>query len=387
MSTLSLEKFLQMLKSRKNRAQNLLKKYGDAWLVISYGREDSNIEYLLGVHSYGLILTLLTQDKLHVLVGSLEKSFVEDMNHIDSVDVFYGYKDFISKTEKLLKEFSGMKILANFSAYDVCPHASAIRYSHYADLEYLSRKYEFTLSSAGRFVYELRKTKTQEELEILKESARKTLTILDDLVDHNIIRPGTTEREIMAELYKRCYSIAEPSFEPIVASGPNTANPHHISSNRKIQKNDIVYIDFGVRYLTMSADITRVYIVGSVEKEIINTYVAVFDAQDEAINTIKPGIEFSKPDEIAREILKKHGYDPSLFSHSLGHPLGVDVHDVGERLSKSVVDKKIEPYSAYTVEPALYFEGKFGVRIEDDIVIYEDTVKRLSKAPEEPIRL
>ncbi len=381
------KKFLQMLKSRKTRSQNILRKYGDAWLVISYGREDTNIDYLLGVHTYGLVLTLLTPEKLYVIINSLEESFVRDKEHIDHVDTFYGGRDFSEKMRRLLKEFSGKKILANFSTYDVCPHASAMRHGYYIELEYLSRKYDFELCNAGRFVYELRKTKTKEELEILKESVKKTLAILDNIATRDIIKPRKTEREIMAELYKECYSIAEPSFEPIVASGPNTANPHHISSDRKIRENDIVYIDFGVRYLTMSADITRVYIIGSMDKEIIKTYTAVFDAQNNAINSIKPGIEVSEPDRVARETLQKHGYDPSLFSHSLGHPLGVDVHDVGERLSKSITNKKIEPYSAYTVEPALYFKDKFGVRIEDDIVILEDQIKRLSRAPEEPIRL
>lgn len=375
-----------VLKSRKSRMGDILRKYGDAWLIISEGRNDSNVDYVLGTHTHGMIAVLVSPNDIYVLVNILEKSYVTDKPHIDAIDTYYGYKEFYDKLTKLLRQYSGMKILANFSSPEICRQASYLSYSLYNELKYWAKKYEFDLHPSGRFVYELRRTKTLEELNMLEKSVKITLDILDDIRDRGVIRAGVTERKIASELYKHCFLSGEPAFDVIVASGPNTANPHHVVSNRKIDSNDIVYIDFGVRYNTLSADITRVFYVGSIPKEVKDVYEVVYEAQNEAIKNIKAGVKGSEPDKIARKVIEKHGYDPKLFMHSLGHALGVDVHDVGPRLGKSV-EQTIDANTAYTVEPALYFENKFGVRIEDDIIIYKDRVIRISKAPEEPILL
>jgi len=387
------DKFLiEVLQSRLKRARKLLEKYGDSWLVLSVGTNDTNIDYLLGVHAHGLMGALLSRDELHVLVGRLERSFIrhlEENKLISDIHVFYGYGEFEKELKKIIAEYSGKRILANFASFELCSHAASLSYTFVRKLMHMAEDYEIELRPSGRFVYELRQTKTREELLALEYSVSETMKILDSIIsESNAIKPGMTEREIAARIYSEIYRLGEPSFEIIVASGPNTANPHHITSDRKLRTNDIFYIDFGMRYLTMSSDITRFFVVGNIPNEIKQVYEAVVAAQNESIKAIKVGAAFSEPDNTARETFKAYGYDPEKhFIHSLGHALGVDVHDVGPPLSHRVTNKKIPENIAYTVEPALYFEGKYGIRLEDDVVLTKKEVKRLVRSPEEPVCL
>ena len=382
---------MDVLKSRISKARETLDKYGDAWLVLSIGTGDSNIDYLLGVHAHGLMGALLFHDELHVFVGRLERSFIQHLEEeglITETHVFYGYSEFESKLRSVLRECSGKRILANFSSLELYPHASSLSYSVASRLKHLAESYEIDIRPSGRFVYELRQKKTPEELAVLEKSVSIAITILDSIIEDSVIRPGITEREIAARMYGELYKYGDPAFEIIVASGPNTANPHHITSKRKIRNNDAVYIDFGIKYLTMCSDITRFFVVGRASKEIRDAYEAVFEAQNRSIETLRVGIPFSEPDKVAREVFKEMGYDPEKhFIHSLGHALGVDVHDVGPPFSRRIEKKMIPENVAYTVEPALYFEGEFGIRLEDDVIIAKKTVKRLAKSPEEPICL
>ncbi len=380
------DELISILKARKNRAVEILDKYGDAWLIVAAGKIDSNVEYFLGTYTHGMVAILLDREQLVVLINRLEESFARDKQHIDQIEKYYSYREFREKLLGLLKKFSGCRILANFSSLEVCPQASQLSHAMYNELTYFAYKYEIDLKPSGRFVYQLRKNKTEEELKALEKSVAETIKIIDDVCNSGIIRSGTSEKEIASELYKLSYLYDGPAFDVIVASGPNTSNPHHVVSNRKLRTNDIFYIDFGIKYLTMSADITRFFYIGTIETRVMNTYNAVYDAQNEAIKHIKAGVKCHEPDSIARKTLEKHGFDPNLFVHSLGHALGVDVHDVGPRLGRNIQDS-IEPNTAYTVEPALYFENEFGVRIEDDVIIYKDTTRRISKAPEEPLGL
>ncbi|MCR8454546.1 MAG: Xaa-Pro peptidase family protein [Crenarchaeota archaeon] len=385
-------KLVRILKSRLEKARNLIKKYGDLWLVISSGISDTNIDYLLGLHAHGLMGALLYEEGLHIFIGRLERSFIGHLEDIlvreSEIHTFYGYDEFEREIKKILAEYSGRRILANFSASELYPHASSLSYALTKKIMHFAEIYEIELRPAGRFVYELRQTKTPEELEALRNCVKLTMNIFDSIVNEGVIKPGMTEREIAAKFYGEIYKIGEPSFDIIVASGPNTANPHHVVSERKLETNDILYIDFGVRYLTMCSDITRCLVIGSPSNKIKMTYNAVVEAQNEAISTIKVGATFSEPDIAARKTFQRHGFDPEkYFIHTLGHALGIDVHDVGPTLSYKVVNKRIPGNVAYTVEPALYFEKEFGIRLEDDVIVLDSGIERLVKAPEEPIYL
>ena len=168
-----------------------------------------------------------------------------------------------------------------------------------------------------------------------------------------------------------------PSFEIIVASGERGALPHGIASDKKIKKGELVIVDMGALYNGYSSDETRTYAVGKVLKKAQEIYQIVKDAHDLAIEAVRPGVKVSDIDRAARDYIKKAGYG-EFFGHGTGHGVGLNIHEapsVGpsgrETLSEGMV---------FTVEPGIYLEGEFGVRIEDMILVTGDGFEVLTRS-------
>jgi len=361
--------------SRRRRVKKLINKYGDAWIIIS---PDPNYEYVIGTQPHGFSIAFVTGEKIIGIVGSLEADMMSE--YFDEIHVFKQFHDIIYLLSKLISSEKCKKILANFASIKKI-YASKLPLHWYKLLESLTRLYDIELISAADFIFELRSIKTEEELKALEDSVKITLDILSEV--EPIIKPGVTERFIAAKLYEKLYEYGEPSFKPIVAFGEHTSREHHLPTDKKLRQGEVIYIDVGLKYRGMCSDITRFYVTEK-RKEYADAYNAVKAAQDEAIKNAKAGVTGEFLYNIARDTLTKHGYNPELFTHSLGHALGIEVHDIGERLGKK--GGKLVPNTCFTVEPALYFkklEPKWGVRLEDDIIISENTCKRLSTSPEE----
>jgi len=370
--------------SRKKRAIEFMNKLDsyEGWLIISNGN-DPNLEYLIGRNLYSTTVTLLTRDGLHVLVSKLEESMV-DLPHIDSIDTYYGTSEFFGKILNLLNRVKGGKVLLNNAPPLLAPYAAKILSSHEKLLVNLGEMLGISFLSSEKLVYELRSVKTREEIEALKITVKKTVEIVEDTIE-NEIKVRMTEKQVAALIYKRIYEVGLPAFNVIVAFGENTANPHHATSDKKLRDGEIGYIDAGVKLLGMCGDITRTFFTESVGSEEKKVYRAVHEAQKAAIDKIQPNTEPIEPDKLARETFEKMGYDPKLFSHGLGHPIGVEVHDVGPVLSWLYTGNDLlRPNMALTVEPALYFKDKFGIRLEDDVIITDKGNVRLSMVSEEP---
>jgi len=376
-------KLADIVISRKKRAFEALKKYNvDGWLIISSGN-DANAEYLVGTKVFGTIAVLLTRDKLISLVSSLEKSMIDE-NTVDEVLSYYGAREFIAKLMEMLSEISNGRLLVNMGAPLAAPYASRILYSHAKIIESLANLYGIELIPSSSFVRELRSIKTNEELTALELAVKATLNAVESVI--NKIKPGMSEREVAAEMYREIYLRGDPAFEVIVAFGKNSANPHHKTSDKKLRNGEIGYIDVGIKLYSICADITRAFFTNSVDREFYTIYKVVRDAQDASINIIRDGVAAKDPDQKAREVIEMNGYDPKeVFTHGLGHPLGVEVHDVGPALSFLVKkESTLKENMALTIEPAIYIKDKGGIRLEDDIVVKKDGVLRISKAPDEP---
>ena len=373
----------KLANSRKSKAIKLLKKYDfDSWLIISSGN-DPNLEYLLCTRPYSTTVALLTRDELIVLGSSLEKSIIS-MPHVDTVMTYYGTKELISKLIDLIGRASLEKVLINNAPLLKSSHAAKILSSHEKLLKSIGMLYGTNFSDSHNFVFELRSTKTNEELLALESAVKYTIEIIEDIFE-NKVKIGVSEREIAAEFYREFFLRGAPAFDVIVAFGEHSANPHHTVSDKKLRLGEIGYVDVGLKYGFMCSDITRVFFTSNAPKDAKAVYSTVKNAQDGSIAIIKAGVKARDADKRAREIIKENGYDDKLFSHGLGHPIGVEVHDVGPILSflaspTAVLDENM----AVTVEPALYFEGKYGIRIEDDIIVLSNGVKRLARSPEEP---
>ena len=192
------------------------------------------------------------------------------------------------------------------------------------------------------------------------------------------IVPGMTELDIhfkIEEEFAKMHVVQ--SFKTIVASGPNSANPHHISSSRKIQKNDIVLIDMGCIYNGYCSDLTRTFFVGKESIFQRKIWNIVKLAHDTALKNVKQNMKASDIDSFARNLINQEGYDKN-FIHTTGHNLGIDIHEE-PRISKSCNDK-LKDGMIITIEPGIYLENKFGVRIEDTVLVTKNGYKVLTSA-------
>ncbi|KMY43802.1 Xaa-Pro dipeptidase [Bacillus sp. FJAT-27916] len=234
------------------------------------------------------------------------------------------------------------------------------------------------------FVEKLRLIKTPEEIKILKDAA----DIADAAFEHilGFIRPGLTEMEVSNELefFMRKAGATSSSFDTIVASGARSALPHGVASDKVIEKGDFVTLDYGALYKGYISDITRTVAVGEPSDELKKIYGITLEAQVYAMENIKPGLTGKQADALARDIIAAKGYG-EYFGHSLGHGIGLEVHE-GPGLSfKS--DIVLEKGMTVTCEPGIYLPGVGGVRIEDDLLLTEGGNERLTHSTKELIIL
>ncbi len=211
--------------------------------------------------------------------------------------------------------------------------------------------------------------KSQQEIENLQAAQRiADQSFLEWL---GRVSAGMTEKEVTAELNYVCAKNGSDgaSFDPIVAAGPNSAMPHAIPGERKLQKGDMVVVDFGCMVNGYHSDMTRTFAIGNADEQCREIYQIVKDAQQRTLNALKSGISGKALDAVARDYISSMGYG-AQFGHGLGHGFGLEIHE--------------SPYASYrsndvlvsgmtiTVEPGIYVEGKCGVRIEDCCVVTDD---------------
>ncbi|MBI1367827.1 MAG: M24 family metallopeptidase [Planctomycetes bacterium] len=194
------------------------------------------------------------------------------------------------------------------------------------------------------------------------------------------IRVGMTERRIAAQLEFNMRSGGGdgPSFSTIVGAGPNSSINHYLPQNVKLKKNSPLLVDFGALYNGYHSDMTRVLVVGRFPKKIAEIYEIVRAAHAAAIDAIAPGKTCAEIDAVARNLIKKAGYDKQ-FRHGLGHGIGLEIHEQPRFGAKS--KDVLEPGHVVTVEPGIYIPGLGGVRIEDDILVTDKGHRNLCSLP------
>ena len=205
-------------------------------------------------------------------------------------------------------------------------------------------------------------------------------TLLED------IALGMSEIEIAAllEFYMKVNGSEMPSFDTIVASGPNSSCPHHQPTDRKIKNGDILKIDFGATYHGYHSDMTRTFFIGKATAKFKKIYSTVFEAQKKAIEAIKIGEECKKIDAVARNVITKAGYGKN-FGHGLGHSFGLEIHE--KPAFSPLNPSKIEVGNTYTVEPGIYLPGWGGIRIEDSFMITPKGLHRFTNFPNDLMEL
>jgi len=232
------------------------------------------------------------------------------------------------------------------------------------------------------WVEEMRMVKDNDEIEKIKKALKIAEETLEEILE--IIKPGVSERDLAIELeYQMAKKGSEKvAFDTIVASGPRSALPHGKASNKKIYGNEFIVFDFGAVYEGYHSDITRTVYVGNPTEEELLVYNIVFEAQKKAEEVIKEGVESSFVDKVSRDIIQDNGYG-NYFGHGLGHGVGLEIHEL-PRLSQKgnwVLKKNM----VVTVEPGIYIPGRFGVRIEDMVVVGEEKATVLNSFTNELI--
>lgn len=239
-----------------------------------------------------------------------------------------------------------------------------------------------TLVPVSGVIEDIRLVKDEVELTRLREAAELTVQALDELLSAEELRAGRTEREVAADLeYRmRVLGAERVSFDTIVASGPNSAKPHHGAGDRTIAEGDLVTIDFGMHRVGFNSDMTRTFGIGEIgalEREI---YEVVLAAQLAGVKAAVPGAELVHVDKACRDVIAEAGYG-EYFVHSTGHGVGLDVHEApsAARTGTGVLAEGM----TLTIEPGIYIPGKAGVRIEDTLIITAAAPEVITEYPKD----
>jgi Xaa-Pro aminopeptidase len=284
---------------------------------------------------------------------------------VEMVDSKTTYEDKINN----ILSFTGAKTLGVEN--ETLSHAEYLKYR---------RKLSVSLKPAQNILNALRVIKDEKEIELLYNAQRLAEKAYEQVLQ--IIRPGMTEKEVAAELVYRMLLLGADnvSFDPIVVSGAKTSMPHGVPGDEKICNGSFLTMDFGCILNGYCSDMTRTIAIGKITDEMKRVYQIVLQAQQRGIEAAKADVTGAYVDGAARELIAAEGYG-DYFGHGFGHGLGMEVH---ESPTASPSGKTKMPENAViSAEPGIYLPGKFGVRIEDVIVLRKGGCENLMTAPKE----
>ena len=310
-----------------------------------------------------------------VLVGKEKAFLITDSRYIEAaqqqaegaeVRLFDRAHPLTMKIKEALGEIGAEKIAAEDQS--LC-HAAFIGWE---------KKLGTELEGVGDLFAVLRAVKTEEEIASMIHAQRISEAALDEVL--HIIKPGMTEREVAAELVYRMlrHGSEGNSFDPIVVTGAKTSMPHGVPGDKVIRTGDFVTMDFGCLKDGYCSDMTRTVAVGSATDEMKNVYYTVLKAQLAGIAAAHAGVLGKDIDAAARKVITDAGYG-EYFGHGFGHCLGLEIHE--PPIAGPTGNMPLPAGSLSSAEPGIYLPGRFGVRIEDVMIIREDHAEVITKAP------
>ncbi len=339
-----------------------------ALLVVS----EPNRFYLTGFHSSAGSV-VVTKEKAYFFI---DFRYVEKAKSVvDSCEVVLSNRSEGELKETLARH--GVKTL-----YVEADFLSISAGKAYAEaLEGVEISHEDTMD---RLLEDMRSVKTEAELSLIRRAQKMTDETFTYILDR--IEPGRSEIDIMLdmEFYMRRLGSEGVSFDFIVVSGKNSSLPHGVPSDKRIEVGDFVTMDFGAVAGGYRSDMTRTVAVGCVSEEQRKVYDTVLAAQKKAIDAIKAGKVCKDIDKVARDLIYGAGYE-GCFGHGLGHSVGIEIHENPSFNMRC--DTLLKAGTVMTVEPGIYLENKFGVRIEDMVYVTEDGCIDITESERELIIL
>lgn len=341
----------------------------DALLVT----DPKHVYYLTGFasnpHERFLGLLLIRGEEPVLIVPALD---AEAAHAASSVKTILTHSDTDNPYELLKSRFGGA---APGSFGIEKEHFSVSRYELLADAIPAG-----AFSDIGHLLRAMRAMKTPEEIRIMKHAAELVEEVLRRGLSH--VKAGISENELVAELeyLMKKAGASGPSFDTMVLSGPNTALPHGVPGERKIQPGDLLMFDLGVYAAGYASDITRTFAVGEIDSKLIDIYNTVLAANEAGIAASVAGATFGSVDKAARDVIEAAGYG-EYFMHRVGHGLGMDTHEYPSLhgLNTDIIANG----NVFTVEPGIYVPNLGGVRIEDDVLVTSEGPQTLTSFPKE----
>lgn len=330
-----------------------LSSIGDCTLIVG----EPNLFYFLGYEGVGGLL--YSDGVFRLIVPTLELNRASQQEGV--ILEVYGYGD--DAKYRNLQEAVG-KFCTSVKA-----DLSWMSFSTYSSL-----KAKMELQDISRQVSTMRAVKDGEELSRIRKAGEITSRALEESLGQ--LKEGMTERQFagVIDYNMKTYGASDYAFQTIVAFSENSAYPHHIPTNRQFRKGDLVLIDVGAKYEGYCFDTTRTILTGSDEEQ-RKVYEYVLESQLAGIDAIRDGSSGKEADSVSRSVLRKYGVD-RFFYHSLGHGVGIEIHEHPSLspLSNDIIGEGM----VVTSEPGVYYKDRFGIRIEDTVIVGKNTVEVIS---------
>ncbi len=352
--------------SRKNNLLNVLPEGVDALLVTNV----KNQRYLTSF-DYTDGFVIVTRGKSYCLADSryIEAAKAEVNQDFEVVLMAGSRRDLFCD------------LLAKENVKTIGFEKASMTYEALERFKKLLPEYEFT--PVGRLIEGLREIKDNDEIEKIIKAQRIAEAALDHVL--GFITPDKTEVDVALELefFMRSHGAKSISFDTIAVSGTASSMPHGVPRNCKLEKGFLT-MDFGALYEGYCSDMTRTIVIGKADEEMKKVYNTVLKAQTEAIEMLKIGVTGKECDTVARDIIYGAGYE-GCFGHGLGHGVGMDIHEAPSN-SQGGINPFVKGH-VITVEPGIYLEGKYGVRIEDMVIFTDEGAVDITKSPKNLIEL
>lgn len=321
----------------------------------------TNIKYLTGFES----------SSAQLIISEKGGTLITDFRYIEAARKNVSNLEIYQFGKKPKEEFR--HLLTKYGIKRLGFESSNVTFNKYRQLaNWIGEKRLFPRLN---IVEKLRMLKDDAEIAIIRQSVRLSEKGFRHL--KKIIEKGVTEKEIALELelFFKLNGADSNAFDIIVAFGENSAVPHHHTGKKKLSLNDILLIDFGAKLKGYSSDLTRTFISHRMTDKEKTVYSIVLEAQQKAIEKIRPGVSLAEIDKTARNVITKYGFGDA-FGHSFGHGIGLDIHELPVvSLKSEFICKK---GMVITAEPGIYLPGWGGVRIEDDVLVTDKGYEVLS---------
>lgn len=353
---------------RINSLRRILSSDSQAALVTN----ETNVYYFSGIrNSEGKIL--LFKDEVYLLVDFRYSETAR--NNCKSCKVFE-FRNLREDIKELMTKHGAKALYIENEDVTLSAYNSYVEYFSQFGIEIMN---ENALSKA---ITNLRLIKSEEEIEYIAEAQRITEKAYTEVL--NFVKPGVTERKVALELeyLMKQYGASHVSFDLITITGKKTSLPHGVPSDGIIAEGDFFTMDIGALYNGYHSDMTRTVAVKSCSDYQREIYNIVYKAQTTALEAVKAGVKAFDIDKIARDIITEAGYGKE-FGHSTGHGVGLYIHE--EPYLSTRGEAILSENMVITVEPGIYLEGKFGVRIEDMVLVKENGYRNFATLSKELI--